>query len=199
MIDIRNINQSNPYIHFIELYEQGVHKKQNFIESACISTFNKKLGLVDSRYVNIKYIIDDKWLFFSNYDSNKANDIKSHDQISVCIFWDKLDVQIRLKAKIKKCSKKISDEHFNQRSYKKNALAISSNQSKVIDSYETVIKNYKEVINKKKLLSQRPSYWGGYQFTPFSFEFWQGHESRINKRLVYKFVNEEWVEYTLEP
>ena len=58
-------------------------------------------------------------------------------------------------------------------------------QSEVISSYEAVLKNYDETF-KKSDLTLCPEYWGGFSFIPYYFEFWEGHESRLNKRLVYK-------------
>ena len=75
---------------------------------------------------------------------------------------------------------------------KKNALAISSEQSSPIDSYETLQKNY-ELALQKNNLSECPDYWGGYAFEPFYFEFWEGHDSRLNRRETYELQNDEWI------
>ena len=90
-----------------------------------------------------------------------------------------------MKAKIKKTSNEFNQKYFFDRSEEKNALAISSNQSKQIDSYNQVKENYNKSL-KTDDLKKCPEYWGGYSFTPYYFEFWEGHESRLNKREVYK-------------
>ena len=128
-----------------------------------------------------KYIINDEWIFFSNYESNKAQQFNENNNISATLYWKSIDTQIRIQAKIYKSSKSISDEHFISRNNAKNALAISSSQSRPIKSYNEVIKNYKNVLNSESSLN-RPDYWGGFSFFPYSFEFWKGHDSRINKR-----------------
>ena len=137
--------------------------------------------------------------FFSNYESKKSDDFKMHDQIAALIYWNSINVQIRIKAKLKKTSDLLSDEHFHKRSKEKNSLAISSRQSEIIDSYESVINNYKKVINDTNSLSNRPSYWGGYSFTPYYFEFWEGHESRLNKRTVFSLIKGKWSSFILQP
>ena len=103
-----------------------------------------------------------------------------------------------MKANIKKTSKKFNNLYFKNRSAKKNALAISSNQSKEISSYENVISNYKKVL-KNEELSICPNYWGGYSFTPYYFEFWEGNESRLNKREIYELNDNKWIIGYLEP
>ena len=192
MIDLINVNNSEPYNRFSEYYYKALTRKQFSPEAVSISSFNSTTNEVESRFVNLKYIIDDEWIFFSNYNSQKAKDFQLHDQISVLFLWSSINIQIRIKAKIKQTSESFSDEHFKKRSIEKNALAISSYQSELIDSYNNVIKNYESTINNKQSLLQRPEYWGGYAFIPYYFEFWEGHESRLNKRTAFYRKKGDW-------
>ena len=84
------------------------------------------------------------------------------------------------------------------RANNKNALAISSNQSQAIDSYETVIKNYNKSLETDNL-NECPDYWGGYSFIPYYFEFWEGHNSRLNKREAYEKKGSDWHSSFLQP
>ena len=104
-----------------------------------------------------------------------------------------------MKAEIFKTSSEFSDEHFQGRTKEKNALAISSNQSHTIDSFDEVAKNYNEVLKVTTTETVRPSFWGGYSFIPFFFEFWQGHENRLNKRHVFEQQDCTWAERLLQP
>ena len=103
-----------------------------------------------------------------------------------------------MKGNIKKTSKAFSDKYFENRNAKKNALSISSNQSKKIESYEMVKKKYQETIDKEDLF-KRPAYWGGYEFSPYYFEFWEGHPSRLNKREIFLIKNNNVSKHFLEP
>lgn len=199
MIKINRLDKSEPYKIFQDYYNLALSKDQNNIEALSISSFNKSLNEVQSRYVNLKYILGDEWIFFSNYKSEKAKSFNDHQQISALFYWSEIKIQIRIKAIIKKTSKELSDKHFYERSIKKNALAISSNQSKFASSYNEVIRNYEKVLNNKSLLAVRPDYWGGYSFTPYYFEFWEGHESRINKRHVFEKNDNTWKQSMLQP
>jgi len=153
---------------------------------------------LDSRYVNLKFITNDEFIFFSNYDSPKASSFISHDQIAVLVYWPSINVQIRIKAKIKKTIKEYNKNYFFHRSEEKNALAISSNQSKPIDSYSQVKENYNKSL-KNDDLKKCPEFWGGYSFTPYYFEFWEGHESRINKREAFNMTDGVWRRLFLQP
>jgi len=114
------------------------------------------------------------------------------------LYWPSINVQIRIKAKIKKTSNEYNQKYFCDRSEKKNALAISSSQSKSIVSYNQVKENYNKSL-KNDNLKKCPGFWGGYTFTPYYFEFWEGHESRLNKREVYEKSNDSWKQCILQP
>jgi pyridoxamine 5'-phosphate oxidase len=198
MIEFKNLNQEDPYMLFKEKYEQALKAGQKVIEAISISSYNMKLGEVDTRYVNLKYINKDEFIFFSNYESPKASAFNSYDQIAALLYWSRINVQIRMKAKIKKTSKEFNQKYFSDRSEEKNALAISSNQSKQIDSYNQVIENYNRSLRSDDL-KKCPEYWGGYSFTPYYFEFWEGHESRVNKREVFDKADGIWKHSFLQP
>ncbi len=199
MIKFNDLNESKPYKIFKEKYEEAELNNQKNIEAILISSFCKKSNEVDARYVNLKYIQNDQWIFFTNYESPKAIQFENHSQICAVFYWNSINTQIRIKADIKKTHKDFSDEHFNNRSHEKNILAISSRQSSRIDSYLDVQKKYNERYTKEKLKLSRPSYWGGFSFKPYYFEFWEGHESRLNKRLEFTLKENQWKSYYLEP
>ncbi|MDB4178068.1 pyridoxamine 5'-phosphate oxidase family protein [Gammaproteobacteria bacterium] len=198
MIKFINTSHDSPYIKFKESYENALNSKQNNINAICISSFSKKLNEVNARFVNLKFIDRNKFIFFSNYNSQKSLDFIDHDQITATLFWNKLNLQIRLKANIKRTPEKFNKDYFKNRSKEKNALAISSSQSSVIDSYEQVISNYNKIFQSDNL-SECPDYWGGYSFVPYYFEFWVGHESRLNRRDVFELIDGEWRRSILQP
>ncbi len=198
MIQFNNLNQETPYQFLKDQYDKAIVAGQKGIEAISISSFNKELSEVDSRYVNLKIITNDEFVFFSNYNSPKAFSFNSHNQIAALFYWSSINVQIRMRAKIKKTSDEFNQKYFFDRSEEKNALAISSNQSKLIDSYNKVKENYNKSL-KNDDLKKCPEYWGGFSFTPYYFEFWEGHESRINKREVFDKIDDVWKQSFLQP
>ena len=198
MIKFNNLNQETPYILFKEKYDEAVNAGQKVIEAISISSFNRKFDEVNSRYVNLKFVKNDEFIFFSNYKSPKGLAFKSHNQISALIYWSSINVQIRMKAKIKKTSTEFNQKYFFNRSTEKNALAISSSQSKSIESYGKVEENFNKSL-KNDDLKKCPQYWGGYTFTPYYFEFWEGHELRINKREAFEKIDNLWKHSFLQP
>jgi pyridoxamine 5'-phosphate oxidase len=199
MINIDKMIISEPYNIFRKYYEEAKNKEQKIIEAISISSYDKKNKIVDSRFVNLKYVINDEWIFFSNYNSPKSKQFESHDQISAVIYWNSINVQIRMKAKIQKTNLEFSNEHFQSRDITKNLLAILSRQSEPMPSYNDFLKNYEKELSLKFNNSSRPEYWGGFSFYPYYFEFWEGHNSRVNKRKFYELKNQEWKSGFLQP
>tara|TARA_B100000900_G_scaffold415990_1_gene448337 strand:- start:6841 stop:7437 length:597 start_codon:yes stop_codon:yes gene_type:complete len=198
MFIFKNDSKAKPFIRLKKEYKRAIAAKQFLPEAICISSYLSLTKEVNSRYVNLKFIDNESFIFFSNYNSPKAIDFSSHTQISAVLFWSSINVQIRMKAKIKKTSKSFNQKYFSIRSKEKNALAISSNQSKSIESYSQIIENYNASF-KNDNLKKCPKYWGGFSFIPYEIEFWEGNEFRINKRSLYKKNKNSWDQFILEP
>ena len=198
MIEFNNLSHETPYLVFKEKYDLALKLEQKNIEAICIASYSKSHKEVRSRFVNLKFVNNKEFIFFSNYKSPKSEDFKSHRQITGLIFWHSINAQIRMKANIKKTNKEFSELYFSKRNKKKNALAISSNQSMPIRSYEDVEANYINTFENDDL-SKCPNHWGGFSFEPYYFEFWQGHKSRLNKRDIYELKGDKWSHYYLQP
>jgi len=193
------MSQETPYVKFLELYEAALEAEQRGVEAIAISSFDNTAQEVESRFVNLKYIQGNQWIFFSNYLSPKALNFESHPQISALFHWGSSNTQIRIKANIKKSPIEFSDKHFQGRSMEKNALAISSQQSALTNSYQDVKNNFSSTLEEMTDSTNRPEYWGGFSFKPYYFEFWQGHQNRLNQRHVFNQSNGAWVESFLQP
>ena len=191
MISLVNLSDDKPYRVFKEIYEKALQNNQSRIEACAISTFNKDFDEVESRFVNLKYVVKDEWIFFSNYNSPKSKAIKSHNQISALFYWDSINTQVRLKANTSITSTKFSDEHFLSRSVEKNALAISSSQSDRVESFHDVEEKFLKTLENDDTLRDRPDYWGGFSFKPYYFEIWTGGKYRLNKRQVFSKNNDQ--------
>lgn len=199
MFEIKSKIIEAPYKKFYHFYDEAIKQNQSNPEAMVISSYNPSLNKVDSRFVNLKYIIDEEWIFFSNYNSPKALQFKSHDQISVLFYWNVLNLQIRIQSRIKKTKSEISDEHFALRTPEKNILAVISEQSNEIESYDDLVEKYSEHKNNHQIISKRPNYWGGFTFKPYSFEFWTGQKFRLNLRESYFLESNKWKKKILQP
>ena len=198
MIEFINVNQETPYLIFKDRYEDAKKASQKNIEAICISSYSKSKDEVSSRFVNLKKINGKNFIFFSNYNSPKAQDFVDSSKISAVFFWASTNTQVRMKANINKTLPEYNQIYFSDRAPKKNALAISSNQSKKTNSYEEVLKKYDRTLTLADL-KDCPNFWGGFSFNPYYFEFWKGDDSRINKREVYEKNDDKWDYFLLQP
>ena len=118
MIQFKNLNQGEPYLLFKSKYDEAYSAGQKVIEAISISTFENKTNEVDSRFVNLKFVSENEFIFFSNYKSPKANSFETHNQVAALIYWSSINVQIRMKAKIRKMSNDYNQRYFENRSKK---------------------------------------------------------------------------------
>ena len=86
MIKFLNLNENIPFQKFKELYDKAVSSDQKIPYAISISSLNKDKKEVDSRFVNLKIVDGEDFIFFSNYNSPKSIQFKSHDQIAALIF-----------------------------------------------------------------------------------------------------------------
>ena len=100
MIEFKNINQDAPYLIFVNKYNDALNKKQDLIEAMNISSYNSNTHEVNSRYVNLKIIDNKQFIFFTNYNSHKSEEFKTHNQIAATFYWPSTNMQIRIKANI---------------------------------------------------------------------------------------------------
>lgn len=198
MIEFKNLYQEIPFLILNEKYSEAISAGQKNIEAIVIASYSKETKEIDTRFVNLKFIDGNQFIFFTNYNSPKSIAFNSHSQISALLYWPSTNVQIRMKAIINRTSVKFNQKYFKNRSFDKNAIAISSNQSESIDSFDTVIENYTKSLELDDL-KKCPDYWGGYSFQPYYFEFWEGHEFRLNKRDSYQLNNGQWHHSILQP
>ncbi len=152
------------------------------------------------RTVLLKAIQEDKLIFFSNYDSQKAKEIANNNKVSLLFFWPQLERQVRIQATIEKTPVEISETYFESRPFVSRLGALASKQSTKIESRQ-IIEDQMRELERKSLIKKvtRPDYWGGYQITPFYYEFWQGRRSRLHDRLVFELKDKNWETYRLSP
>lgn len=155
---------------------------------------------VDSRVVLLREFSEAGVQFFTNYGSQKGKELEQNPQAAINFFWADLDRQIRMKAKIKKLGKAGSDEYFASRPRESQIGAWASQQSETLSSREELEERVAKYTNEFKGKEvPRPEFWGGYLAEVYSYEFWQGRQSRLHDRIVYEVENGKWKKKRLYP
>lgn len=155
-------------------------------------------GVPSARIVLLKGYDDNGFLFFTNYESFKAQQLAENPRACLVFFWKELERQIRITGVIDKVKDEVSEEYFNSRPEMSRISAIASPQSQVIAGRDWLETKVKKIMELKTL--SRPGNWGGYIVRPITIEFWQGRPNRLHDRLQYSLEeNGEWKIERLAP
>jgi pyridoxamine 5'-phosphate oxidase len=152
-----------------------------------------------ARMVLLKGFDEKGFVFFTNYDSRKGQEISKNHQAALVIYWKELERQVRIEGMVLKTSGQESDVYFRSRPAESQVNAIISPQSSVIPSREYLENLRKEYFKTFTGEHKRPSFWGGFQVIPEVVEFWQGRPNRLHDRLRYSRKGGEWVIERLAP
>lgn len=152
------------------------------------------------RAVLLKIFDEKGFVFFTNYNSDKAHDISENPNVALEFLWLDLERQIKIIGHAEKISTMESLKYFMSRSRESRIGAWVSDQSHVIDSRKALSMQFEKM--KTKFSSGEvplPDFWGGYRVIPEKIEFWQGRESRLHDRLLYTKKPLRWEISRLAP
>ena len=145
-----------------------------------------KNGMPSVRTVLLKDIINGNFVFYTNYESRKSNEILDTSKGAICFYWKSLNRQVRLIGSIKKVSDEVSNNYYKSRSRGSRIGAWSSKQSRELDSRNTLMEEVKAFEAKYPNDIPRPNFWGGFALTPIEFEFWEDGDFRLHNRFILK-------------
>ena len=200
-IDLCFKDLDNPIELFEEWFNEAKKSEINDPNALALATVGKK-GIPSVRMVLLKGFSNKGFIFYTNLNSRKSNEIKSNPNASMCFHWKSLLRQIRIVGKLSNVLDTEADNYYESRSYGSRIGAWASNQSSVLNSREELLKSIK--LFKKKYPDEkkvpRPKHWSGWILDPYEIEFWLDGEDRIHERLKYiKKENNEWEKKLLSP
>lgn len=164
-----------------------------------LATANKE-AKPSARMVLLKGVDERGFIFYSNYQSRKAQELLENPFAALTFYWDKLERQVRIEGKVQKVSRQESESYFKSRPHGSQIGAWASEQSNVIADREVVEEKVKEL--SERFVERQvplPEFWGGYLLVPEVIEFWQGRPSRLHDRLRYTRHGENWKLERLSP
>ena len=143
-------------------------------------------GRPSARIVLYKGIIDQSFVFYTSYESDKGAALEINPQAALVFYWHPVYQQVRIEGSAEKTSREESEKYFHSRPRESQLAAVASAQSKVIGNRTDLLREF-ELVKKKfdGLEVECPTHWGGYKVIPRRMEFWFGHPFRLHDRVCY--------------
>jgi pyridoxamine 5'-phosphate oxidase len=195
------LDLEDPFELFKYWFEEAKNKEINDPNALALGTATKT-GIPSVRMVLLKGFDENGFVFYTNLNSQKGNELKSNPNATMCFHWKSLLRQIRIVGTLNLVDDKTADDYYNTRAYESRIGAWASKQSSILKSRDELL-NSLEIFKKKyndKYKVPRPDYWSGWNLKPSSIEFWLDGDNRIHERLKYVLdENNKWSKNILSP
>ncbi|HEY2722001.1 MAG TPA: pyridoxamine 5'-phosphate oxidase [Chitinophagaceae bacterium] len=191
--------EQDPIKQFENWWQQAVNEKIMEPNAMTLATSSVD-GMPSARIVLLKGLSQNGFLFFTNYNSYKAQQLMENPRACLVFFWKELERQVRITGVVQKTSREDSDQYFYSRPKASQIGAVTSPQSQVIESRNWLDERYKQLSEQfQEKAIERPDHWGGFLLKPVIIEFWQGRPNRMHDRLQYSLDNGGWKIERLAP
>jgi pyridoxamine 5'-phosphate oxidase len=189
---------TDPFVAFESWFNVAVSSGEQEANAMVISTVNEFMK-PSARVVYLKGLLDQQFVFYTNYLSHKGKDLNQNPNASLLFFWPGLERQIRIEGTVNKISETESDAYFASRPRESQLGAWASHQSEPLVGIDEITQRYKILDEQFQGDIPRPPHWGGMALRPTYLEFWQGKPSRLHERVCFKLTEDAWQISRLNP
>lgn len=189
----------DPIVQFHEWFENAVDADLHEPNAMILATAAED-GRPSARTVLLKGYDERGFVFYTNYEGRKADEIEVNPMCALLFYWGELERQIRIEGRASRLSSEESDAYFAGRPRGSRLGAWASEQSRPVEDrsiLEERVRALEAEYEGREI--PRPPFWGGYRVEPDTIEFWQGRESRLHDRLVYRRSGGRWKIVRLQP
>ena len=175
----------DPIVQFEDWFRyacETVPMDPNAVSISTVDSHNQP----SSRTVLLKYFDENGFVFFTNFESKKAEHIETNPNVALLFFWSDAARQVKIRGTAEKIPTSETLKYFVSRPRGSQIGAWVSSQSSIISSRSLLETKFQEI--KKKFKNKEvplPSFWGGYRVVPYEIEFWQGRRNRLHDRFQY--------------
>ena len=195
------LDLDDPFQLFEKWFDEAKKKEINDPNALALGTASKT-GVPSVRMVLLKGFDKNGFVFYTNLNSQKGNELKENPNATMCFHWKSLLRQIRIVGTLNLVDDKTADDYYNTRAYESRIGAWASKQSSILKSRDELLnslENFKKKYSNKDKVP-RPDHWSGWNLKPSSVEFWLDGDNRIHERLKYTLnENNEWTKSLLSP
>ena len=198
-LDVASVDK-DPLRQFEKWFGEALSSEVMEPNAMNLATVNEQ-GKPSARMVLLKGLENNRFHFYTNYQSKKGKELDKNPACALTFFWPELERQVRIEGIASRVDPHLSDTYFQSRPRESQEGAWASPQSIMIESRKILEQRLGEI--QKKFEGQsvlpRPRQWGGFQVEPFEVEFWQGGAGRLHDRIAYVKVDGLWRIYRLAP
>jgi len=200
LVENKTLQTTDDPIEFFKVWlkeaeQSGIILPESMSVSSCTAE-----GRPSSRMVLLKEVDNKGFVFFTNYNSRKADELEENPFAALLFHWNMLQRQVRIEGRIERISMQASADYFHSRGRGSQIGAWASHQSDLLEDRETLVERVK--MFEEKFKDQQiplPEFWGGYRVIPEKIEFWQGKADRLHDRFIYQPNNDSWDITRLNP
>ena len=188
-------------LELFKIWMAKAEKKEIRDPTALSLATTNNAGQPNVRMVLLKGLSSKGFVFYTNLNSSKSNELKENSKAAMCFHWKSFNRQIRILGSVTKVDVREADLYFNSRSYESKISAWASDQSKPMKQRSELLKKIEDLNEKYKDEKNvpRPPHWSGWCLKPSSIEFWSHKDNRIHERLRYNKIANDWKKEILYP
>jgi pyridoxamine 5'-phosphate oxidase len=189
----------DPIVQFHEWFEKVIDADLHEPNAMIVATASTD-GKPSARTVLLKGYDERGFVFYTNYEGRKADEIEANPMCALLFYWGELERQVRIEGRASRLSGEESDAYFAGRPRGSRLGAWASEQSRPVEDRSVLEERVRALEAEYEGLEiPRPPFWGGYRVEPEEIEFWQGRENRLHDRLVYRREDGAWRIERLQP
>lgn len=175
----------DPFPQFAEWYAEARQSEPNDSNAMALATADAD-GRPSVRMVLLKGHGPDGFIFYTNFEGRKADDLLVNPNAALLFHWKSLRRQIRIEGAVGRVDDATADAYFATRSRDSQLGAWASDQSRPLDSRATFMNRYADMKAEFEGMDvPRPPHWSGFRLVPRRIEFWQDREHRLHERWLY--------------
>jgi pyridoxamine 5'-phosphate oxidase len=190
----------SPLLQFAHWFSDANQALCEEVNAMVLSTMDAH-GWPNARVVLLKGLEAGRFIFYSNYLSQKGLEMAANPHVALTFYWAKLARQVRVRGEVSRIAAEHSDAYFASRPLLSQLSALVSMQSETLASKAELSQRFEDLQQQYPAgtLVPRPLHWGGYAVQPFEIEFWQGCDNRMHDRIRYTLRDKHWQHCRLAP
>jgi pyridoxamine 5'-phosphate oxidase len=188
----------DPIARFRRVYRQAERARIPLPDAMALATAGA--GRPSVRFVLLKGVVDDGFVFFTDARSRKGRDLRRNPRGALAFYWDRIGKQVRIEGRVRRVSDAEADAYWESRPRESRLAARSSHQDQELESRSALLARWRRLAREFRGRSiPRPRVWTGFRVVPDMIEFWTRRPHRLHEREQFVRTGRGWRRRLLQP